>query len=483
MPIESPTKHGLGGSIPSPRISLLLIILASYALRAFHLGFQSLWRDEVDAMRFATQPLPQLLRMFVRPGENGPLYFLLLRPWLSVAGRSEFALRYFSLLWSVLAVALLYVLARRWAGRKAAALAALLLAVSPYQIWYGQEGKMYAMITALVLFTFYSLTRAFEDGGLWWLAAWLSASVSLYVHTLAALVIPLALVLALIRWRDVKRHLVGALFCFGGMALPYLPLAWWHAKLLESPKFHPGFPFVPFHTMLEILLNGYSGGILGVLAKGMLFPPMVLLLGGLLFYRDRKISASVAAWLLLPPLMVYLVSLRVPLFADRYLIWVEPAFALTLALGYLAVERPNKAVAQVLLGMTLGASLIGIVQQTAPIKSDFRGAASFVRSRRQPGDLYIFLMPYVRYTYHYYDPAARPWRKSPYTNGGMSQEELGRHMSEIVDGYRRIWLISSEAESWDARGLVQAWLDRHGRLCAEKSLPRVYVALYCVGGP
>ena len=56
------------------------IVLLAFALRVVHLDFQSLWRDEVDAIRFATRPLPELLSTFGKPGENGPLFFLLLRP-------------------------------------------------------------------------------------------------------------------------------------------------------------------------------------------------------------------------------------------------------------------------------------------------------------------------------------------------------------------------------------------------------------------
>src|SRR5450756_2931374 len=78
------------------RTLLLLLGLTglAFALRVVQLDGQSLWRDEVDALRFATQPLPALLTMFRRPAENGPLFFLGLRPWLAVAGHSEFAVSY-----------------------------------------------------------------------------------------------------------------------------------------------------------------------------------------------------------------------------------------------------------------------------------------------------------------------------------------------------------------------------------------------------
>ena len=66
------------------RGALLLVILLAFACGSPGLTAQSLWRDEVDALRFSTLRPRRLLRNFTRPGWNGPLYYVLLRGW---AGR------------------------------------------------------------------------------------------------------------------------------------------------------------------------------------------------------------------------------------------------------------------------------------------------------------------------------------------------------------------------------------------------------------
>ena len=131
------------------RSTVLAITLLACALRSLPLLSQSLWRDEVDALLFATRPLPQLLDMFRQPGQNGPLFFLLLRPWLALSGHSEFALRFPAMFFGVLSVPLLYVLLARLAGRPVALVGALLMATAPYGVWYGQEAKMYSLLTVL----------------------------------------------------------------------------------------------------------------------------------------------------------------------------------------------------------------------------------------------------------------------------------------------------------------------------------------------
>ena len=73
-------------SATSRRILLLGLVLAAFALRALGLDRQSLWRDEVDAIYFAVRNLNETLSMFVQAAQNGPLYFLGLRPWFGLMG-------------------------------------------------------------------------------------------------------------------------------------------------------------------------------------------------------------------------------------------------------------------------------------------------------------------------------------------------------------------------------------------------------------
>ena len=142
----------------------------AFAWRIHGLSRQSLWRDEVDAIYFALRDLPETLSMFVDTAQNGALFFLSLRPWLRLAGTSEFALRYPSVLFGMLSVALLWQVGRRlMPGRSPVAsrgrsrillaltigsapvLAAAFLAVNPYLLWYSQDGKMYALTPFLAL--------------------------------------------------------------------------------------------------------------------------------------------------------------------------------------------------------------------------------------------------------------------------------------------------------------------------------------------
>jgi len=502
-----------------PIIYFTLLVLLAFALRAYHLDFQSLWRDEVDALRFATRPLPALLATFTRPGENGPLYFLLLRGWLALSGHSEFGLRYLSLLGGVLMVPLTIALGRRLIGSRTALAGALFVATSPYLIWYSQEGKMYTLLASLVLAALWAFRRALTRGG-WsrWALCWLLTSLAIYVHLLSVLLIGVEvawfLIASVVRPRT-RRQLGPMLLMLALLTLPYLPLIRWQIRLWLRPSFQTGHPFVPLGAMLAVLLWGLSRGVQGDSPLWTLTPFVFLLLTGMVLgwregkegtegtegaegadgdlrsamgdgqpaISDQRLAiGALLCWLLLPPLAIYLISLHKPLFADRYLIWVTPAFYLLLARGLAVAWQRWRPLAVALLILVVALNLQAVWGQAhTAIKSDFRRAAAYVETRRAADEPLLFLMPYIRHTYSYYAGDATPWLDAPYTNGGATPADVDAELSRLTAGRSAVWLIASEAELWDRRGLVVAWLEKHGTRTEEADFARVHVARYTLG--
>ncbi|MBO9371231.1 MAG: hypothetical protein J7575_09125, partial [Chloroflexi bacterium] len=187
-----------------------------------------------------------------------------------------------------------------------------------------------------------------------------------------------------------------------------------------------------------------------------------------------------ALWLTVPLLVIWLISLRQPLFTDRYLIWCAPAFYLLAGQGWAVLKKTTKTrrhegknffnfVSWCLCGLIFLIFALNLhAQATVPIKSDVRAAAAYVEARYQPGDLLIFQIPHIRYTFDYYfGPTDYLWADGLYTNhraeGGtyrLSEEAAGRWMALIVGNRARVWLVASEVEMWDERNLVQGWLER-----------------------
>ena len=479
--------------------ALLFLPLLAFSLGLSGLTAQSLWRDEVDALRFSQAPLLSLAGNFARPGWNGPLYYVLLRVWVALAGSSAFSLRYLSLLSAVLGVAALYRLGRAWFSRPIGYAAALLMACAPYLVWYSQEAKMYAMLPALAVALLFLYRRALA-GGDWrlWPAiialTWALAG----LHVIGALSVPLLIVLWFVWWPQARPLWRFGLVSLAGCVLPGLLVLPWALPLLRRGG-NIGHRFVSLPAMASTMVYAFSRGIT---PAGGLWPIGLALFGLLAgtflwsgeswIERLRTVSCrgyvrvgsgsfvvAAWAWLLVPLLGLYLISTRVPLFVDRYLIWTAPAFYLLLARGLDQLRRRSTFVASVCLAGLLTLNGVAIWQQsTQPIKSDLRAAASYLRQHRRPGELALFHISYVRDTFEYYYGAALPAAGGIPTDEETTPEAVDEAMRERTAGYNVVWLILSEPEMWDRRGMTVAWLDAHGQATARADFARVSVIRY-----
>ncbi len=144
---------------------VVLIVLAGFGLRVFRLGTQSLWGDETISVFRAYGSLAEITEKTRHEGTLPPLYYYLLHFWIPFAGSGETSVRFLSLIFGVLAVPLLYVLVSATLGRRVGTIAALIGALSPFWIYYAQETRTYAQVTALVILAIYLLVRAGADAG------------------------------------------------------------------------------------------------------------------------------------------------------------------------------------------------------------------------------------------------------------------------------------------------------------------------------
>lgn len=142
----------------SPRVWLLLLLLAAFALRLYRLGAASLWYDETVSLCLARQDLLALTR-HTAGDIHPPLYYYLLHFWGQSAGWSEFSAAFLSLFFGVLLIALVYRVAREWLSTPAALIAALLVTISPYNLGYSQEVRMYTLGATLGLASVFFFVR------------------------------------------------------------------------------------------------------------------------------------------------------------------------------------------------------------------------------------------------------------------------------------------------------------------------------------
>jgi hypothetical protein len=140
---------------------VIIIVLIGILLRLTTLESKSLWYDEAYTVQRAALPIEGVWSESgrARTDSHPPLYYAGLHYWMAVTGQSEAALRLPSAVVSIANLGLLYLLGRRLFGREVAFVAVSLLALSPLDLWYAQEARMYIFMCTI------GLLLAL---GLWW---------------------------------------------------------------------------------------------------------------------------------------------------------------------------------------------------------------------------------------------------------------------------------------------------------------------------
>jgi mannosyltransferase len=211
---------------PGTRFTLAALVAVAAAIRLSTLGIQSYWDDEAATVFLLKLGFWKMLQTIPKTESTPPLYYVLAWVWAKIFGTGEPALRSLSALFGVATVPVVYAAAKELVSRRAALVAAALVACNPFLVWYSQEARSYALYTFLGALSFFFFVRFLREGHAVALWCWAIAStLALSTHYFAVfLVAPEAAWLVLIASSRRAAALTAVVFvASAGLAL--LPLA------------------------------------------------------------------------------------------------------------------------------------------------------------------------------------------------------------------------------------------------------------------
>lgn len=339
----------------STRVALLGVLLLAFALRVYLLDNQELRGDEAFGYFFSLRAPGDMVAATLELQEPHPVgSYWLQHGWLAAAGHSEFALRFLSVWFSVLAVALLARLARTLGlAPMTALLAALLVAVSPYAVWHAQDARMYSMSLALTVASSLCMAAWLARRRWPWAVGYVVVTLAaLHVHYFAAFVIVAQYFFVMgqaILDRRYRWSLLPWLGMQAAVALLYVP---WLAAAAATLAGYGGNGTSPgAWTALQQALSTFGVGDTFSGRPELFWTVLALLLvsaGLLRLYRAGGQSARAATFLLLylgvPLAATWLSAQQRPIFDARYLIAAAPPFYLlaAAAVGETAAQGWNR---------------------------------------------------------------------------------------------------------------------------------------------
>jgi uncharacterized membrane protein len=353
------------------------------------LSAYSLWYDEGGSLAVATA---EDFVATLAHDRHPPLSFVALRGWIRAFGEDDATLRALPALVSCATLAVFAAWARRF---RSAAAAVALFAVAPFQVWHGQELRMYAWVELGAVLALLGTARSFEakrasGTALVACGTFLAAG----SHYLGALIVPAIAAAAHVRRREIGWR--GALqLVSSSLAGVLLWLPWFLSPFAEQLEFDWGrhgrhdaralleLPVRQVLTGFGAFAPAWQGAIYalgGVLAAGW----FVALARALRRSGTRELELVVLA--AVPIAAAYLADAVLEIgFLPKYAIVAAPAVTLAAAEGLTAI-RPA-ALGRLLVAIAVAGSLSATLWlRSANRFEDFRGASREVAASWRPGD-------------------------------------------------------------------------------------------------
>jgi len=370
---------------------ILGIMALAVCVRVWHLTTFDMWTDEVHTLSIARTGQYS----FGPTYRLAPLNFIATRFAIGALGLNELAGRIVPFIAGVLTVLATYFVGKRWLGRRAALFASLLLAISPWHVYWSQNARHIAPVSLFVLLGLHGFLlywKANVRAGL--ILAPVCLAIALAVHPSAAFY-PVALLafvsvswlVWLLRtrphgWAMVERRHAAA---FGAVALvlvAYVPVSLSIGSYLTANIA----PWNPLSNLIGSLV--------------FYIPPYLALtaLGGAVFlWREQDDMGLLLATLVVIPVVQLALASRFTIASAPYVfaslvpvvLLAGAALDRLLILGKAA--RMTPAMALVVAGVAVSQLFELTLYHTKyrGFKARWREAAEFVRANRDPNDVVV----------------------------------------------------------------------------------------------
>lgn len=481
-------------SLAAHAVLLAGIIALAFLLRVYRLDDQSAWCDEGNFFFLSVPDLGTYVSLirFLGP-DNLPLYYMLFYAWSRIFGISLVAGRMLTILCGIACIPLAYALGRRIFDARAGWIAALCVAISPFQIWHAQSMRPYGLCIPLVLLSAYVLLRAQEGSRLWWGAAFAVNVVLLWTQAFMAFIIPVQILYLLgVRPKGLRRAVIWTLAQALVVLPPYL---WLRPRLLNiwEPEFDhftlPGLWRVVVDLLGDDLMR-YSGEFpIAAPAWVSLFPgyetwgpamgvTLMALFGVLTLWSIPK---AVVCWrqgeagpvlllatAFLPVLMLVCLSYAWrPCVETRHTAYCSVALYLVAAGVITSIRRPvlRSAVLVALVGL-LSLELAFFLPGVS--RTQWRAAARHIESQQRPEDIILVkgIIPWAPDTFRANQTDHAIPVVSAHTNASLCNKtaaffEGQRQKAPVGEDAGRVWAVV-EMPFFDPQVLKQAFAARLG---------------------
>src|SRR4030067_2436783 len=492
---------------PNNRLSsmlLLFIILIGTFLRLYQLGSNSLWFDEAISVWFANESPGNIIIKQTSADVHPPFYYIVLSLWINVFGNGEFDVRLLSAIFGILSIPLLYLIVKNLFGNQPALISALILAMSPFHIYYSQEARMYSILTFCVLLSIFFMVKMLCIGEeikltkktIYYSIGYVISTVAaLYCHNIALLLPVAQNLFFIIFW---NRHRPFLKFWIPSLLTIIILWAPWTSTFFKQSSSVGKSFYTPPLTLESIinlfatfnngptywLFNGIDVGNFSLIHGRLVLLTIIffslLCLTGIIYGRHNP--RSLVLLLLISFVTIgtqLLISLKHSILATQTLIWASVPYIVLIALGISSIKlKWVFALTIVLIIAINSASLYKYYTEFEKERWDL--AAEYVAQNsdvREPQsndkeDLVLFSSALGQIPFEYYFDKydlmlEKQGLPKDYSERKMAFEDVPA-LENLSRNHKRIWLIYSHEWFTDPDKLSRATLEKNYSLSKRK---------------
>jgi uncharacterized membrane protein len=458
-------------------IWMLPIIALAFATRLYRLDGQSLWFDEIVIVILARLPWYESLKAALGQGiQLTPVFHGIIKLWLAV-GDADWLVRVPPVLFGILAIPLVFKLGQLYFNDKVGLLSAFIFAINPYQVWYGQELKLYTLLPFMAAGAMYGFSCMIQTQGRKGVGILTFFTfIGLPTHYFMVLVSTVQFLYLILTFRRNYRLLrIWVITQLIGI----FPLVLWWLFIIYQQYMSVGIAWIPnpeWYTPGLTFWNfnlTYTGNLSFLVLLGLGVALIGLIIGLIRVWDRPKWGLLLTLWLFAPFVIVISLSQgRISFYVDRYFLIVTPVLTLLMVEGLLNI-RPRSlrlgaiAVFVAITGLSLGNIYF---ERKDYSKEDWRTLAQTLDVQGKPGQTVITCTDGHWISFEYYNPhqkldpdkvifAAQVKELPPSVSEawviemheGLSPHYLAKSQPPVLDRN----LLSREVAQWEAANLKQ----------------------------
>jgi len=485
--VDDPIKKGIHFWI------LMLIIAIGALVRFYHIDVQSLSHDEIGRIGLCYMGIGDLFDFILYDG-HAPGYLLFLKAWMRLLP-TEMTSRYLSIFLGLLFIPAIYLLSLKLFDRRVALFSATLSALSPFHIYFSQDGNLYTMMMLLSVLAMISFVEILSNGSRpWWIVYLITVTSGLYTHLFTAALPVLTTLFLFIRWRTHGRLIKRWIVCHTVIGIAYLPWLLVIIMNIDKPTglkksvgflsilytfftYSVGFTIGPSVTELQqnTSLETVAPYIPIVLFSAIVFS-VIAFVGIFLLKKKSDILLFLLLFLFIPIIFVYgISSVSNVSYNVRYVCVSFPAYLMLLSYGLSGLRNPARIF---LCGAVLFLfifSLKNFYFDSRYFTEDMRSTAAYIERSSLKNDAVFIISTFVPF-YYYFDGDI-PIDGLSTMDMTSDQHIISKIQRTIVDR-SRLWMVLARSNYCDPNGAAKRYLDQHFPLLSSKAFPGTEVYCY-----